>query len=163
MNGHHVAHYAIAAVLAVVAGSGYWTATHEPKAVQITHVDPSVGFAEAAPKPIRGAWPGLGQDKTIKLGEALQKLGPAKVTIFCTSERCKVLMSDLDDAFQIAGWDDEEETSVMGDGVGLMVGPPGPKADGFREALGKVVSGPITVVDMRVDTDLGLFIGKMAK
>lgn len=124
MDKHDVAHYAIATVLAAAVVGINVDLAHQPKPVAIQHVD-----AAASAKPVPGAWPSLGQDKTVQIGEALKAPGPATVTSFCANPWCAAFRTDLDDAFQIGGWDDLEESSVIvGEETGLLVGPDGPKA-----------------------------------
>lgn len=69
-------------------------------------------------------------------------LGPTKVTIFCPSPLCTVLAND---------------------DAGIMVGPPGPKADALAKALQDAGLGPVTIVPMHVGGDLGIIIGKRPK
>jgi hypothetical protein len=170
MDAHHVAHYSVAAALAAGVAFLGWHWDKDAR-TQVNIAKPGgFGFAEVAKEAVvrvRGAWPGLGQDKTIKLGEALRAAGPAKVVIFCPGDACKALMSDIDDALQIAGWTDEEETSPLAVGAGepgLMVGPAGPKADALKAALERAGLGPVRVVPAKPDgADLDLIIGKMER
>jgi hypothetical protein len=173
MNGHHLAHYVIAGVLAVAGGAALWVEHGRVSEVQarppVVVYHPAPGgssIAESAPRPNRFAWPSLGEQGTIQLGEALQKAGPAKVIIFCASEHCKDLEADIDDAFQIAGWADQEEGQVLvnGEEEGFIVGPPGAKADALKAGLGLVGLGPIAVAPMNVrGADVGLIIAKRPK
>lgn len=153
MDGHDLAHYVIAAGLAVgvAAGIGY-----KPTPVVVQHVDAAVA------KPVPGAWPSLGQDKTIQIGEALKASGPATVTTFCANPRCTAFQADLDDALQVAGWDDLEESSVIvGEETGLLVGPDGPKAQMLVRAL-RDAGLPVTVVPINpgASRDVGVIIAK---
>lgn len=172
MTGHDKAHYAMGAAallgVALIFGGNYVDDHRTKKAdkapITFVHQGGTVSFAEAGPKPNRFAWPVLGQEKTTRLGERLGNAGPTKALLFCGGENCKGLEADLDDAFQIAGWtDDEESTAVLmgGGGEGLLVGPPGPKAEALRAALTDVGLGPVEVVRMNVrDFDVGLIIAK---
>ena len=169
MTKHDKAHYAIAALLLVLICGALWgeRILEARRSVSIVHQSGGgFGFAETTvPKKLRpGEWPALGQDKTIAIGDGLQVLGPTKVTIFCPSPLCTVLEADLDDAMQIAGWSDEEESQVLAnDDAGIMVGPPGPKADALAKALQDAGLGPVTIVPMHVGGDLGIIIGKRPK
>lgn len=109
---------------------------------------------------VRGSWPALGQEKTIVLGEALK--GTAKVTIFCPDASCVDLRDDLDDAFQIAGWESTFSSTVMlgDDDVGLLVGPPGEAANALGSALAIATGSSVMVIPMKVYGDLGIIIGK---
>jgi hypothetical protein len=165
MDANDKAHYGIAALLVVgVAFLGWHWAKDVRTQVNVTKPG-GFGFAEmvrAKASKVRGTWPELGQDKTVKLGEALKAAGPAKVVIFCPGDACKALMADIDDAFQIAGWSDEEETSPLAVGeAGLMIGPDGPKADALKAALVDVGLAPVRYVPANPqNADLYLIIGK---
>lgn len=146
MNGHHLAHYVLEAALAAVVaavvvlhgGDIKRLAARKPVEV-VTPAPAFMGFNGTGPKALKGTWPGLGQDKTIALGEALQKLPVSKAVIFCAGERCRDLMADIDDAFQIADWDDIEEDQFMGaTETGFLVGPAGPLTDSVITALRNV-------------------------
>jgi hypothetical protein len=112
---------------------------------------------------VKGAWPQLDQAKTIALGDALRQAGTFKATVFCSSDRCKALASDIDDALQIAGWADDFESGAFGDSEdGLLIGPPGVAADAMLNGLVKAVGNAagIRVVEMKVHGDVGVIIGK---
>jgi hypothetical protein len=72
-----------------------------------------------APKRLARAWPSLGMDKTIEIGEAI-KAAKSKpmVTIFCASPECWDLSTDIDDAFQIADWPSDIERRPAMTGFG---------------------------------------------
>lgn len=107
------------------------------------------------------AWPGLGQVKTISMGEELKKAAPKTVTIFCSDPDCRELQADIDDALQIAGWDGEFESAFFPpDQPGILVGPPGPAAEKIAAALVAVGLGPVQIEDIAVKTDIGIMIGK---
>ena len=88
--------------------------------------------------------------------------GTARVAIFCGGDRCKGLEADIDDAFQIAGWPDDEESESIGSGEdGVMIGPAGPKAEALAAAIAAAKVGPVKIVPMSVgDHDVGLIIGR---
>jgi hypothetical protein len=158
MDKHDVAHYGIAAVVASIAGFGAWTGTHQPSPKVIQH--------EVAVPSLRGAWPAFGDSKILSIGADLKQLGPTKVTIFCGNERCKQLESDLDLAFQAAGWEDDfEQTFIGSEENGTLIGPPGARADALKKnitaAMGSSV--PVQIVQMRVSGDLGVIIGQLPK
>jgi hypothetical protein len=124
------------------------------------------------PKPHPGTWPGLGETKTIALGESLRGLvlpdasGPVKVVVFCTTKKCEDLEADLDDAFQIAGWTDDEESQVIvgPDEDGILVGPPGPAADALMAGLAAAGVGPAKIGPMNTGaSNVGVIIAKRPK
>jgi hypothetical protein len=176
---HHAVHYVLEGILGVALigvialgwhGRGELAQLEARKPVTVVQHPPamSFGFNGTQPKPLKGTWPVLGEAKTIALGEALAKSAPAadshlppvQATIFCAGERCRDLMADIDDAFQIAGWtSDEDDQVVAGDEDGIMVGPPGSAAT----ALGQAFSDaglPVKIVKMNVRGDLGVIIGR---
>lgn len=160
IDKHHIAHYAIAAVIAVgLVGA------HEEKINQsfvpttevreVTHVRAS-----------RFDWPTLGEKKTIDLGESLSKIDPKKkhhVTLLCASSTCETFRTDLDDAFQIAWWEsDFEDRPVDSEGDhGLFVGPPGPEADKIATMLHEATGVPVALVPISdIEGEVGIIIGK---
>lgn len=113
-------------------------------------------------KIVKGSWPGLGQTKTIALGEALAG-PPLKVALFCGGSECQDIRADVDDALQIAGWTGEFETAFFGgDETGLLIGPPGSSADKFAAALSIATSAPAKIVGMRLPNgaDVGVIFAR---
>jgi hypothetical protein len=113
----------------------------------------------------RYAWPSLGMDKTIALGEALQSLpSKTRVVIWCPGLDCLALQSDLDDAFQIANWDSDFDRRRVdsNDDTGLFVGPRGERADRLAAAIEKATGIHVELVDapsLQIET-INLYIGK---
>jgi hypothetical protein len=111
----------------------------------------------------RFAWAGLGQDKTIALGELLKKAKfNRKVVIWCSSVDCTDLAADLDDAFQIADVKsdiDRREVDSSSD-VGIFVGPFGEDAERLQKAIELTTGLKVKMVSAPEDADLALIIGK---
>jgi hypothetical protein len=103
-------------------------------------VTPTKPPAPAAVRVTRLAWPSLGMDKTIVLGEALKKLGTHDATIYCGNPDCRDLMHDVDDALQIAGWDSDfyQDGSPASLPPGLYVGPKG--AEGVEDVAAAIAT-----------------------
>lgn len=113
---------------------------------------------------VKGAWPGLGQEKTIAIGEALTGGEGSKVIIYCASPDCRAMSDDLDDALQIAGWPSEfERRAALGpSGAGLFIGPDGSQTRKLRDAIAKTLPGtPIEIVPIAVEGGgIGVMFGK---
>lgn len=127
----------------------------------------SISIVGASPRVIekvKGAWPGLGQEKTIAIGEALTGGEGSRVTIYCASLDCRSLSDDLDDAFQIAGWPSDFERRVaMGPTErGLFIGPDGPLTRKLRDAIAKTLPDtPVGIVPLAVEGGgIGVMFGK---
>ncbi len=121
------------------------------------------GAIPLASKASRYAWPALGMDKTIALGEALAKTPHSRVIIWCPGTDCTELQADLDDAFQIAGWttDWDRRRVDSNDEVGLFVGPPDEHAQALADAIEATTGLRVTVTDApRFDATINLYIGK---
>jgi hypothetical protein len=132
----------------------------EQTTVQVQEVTKSKKLPQAAS---RFAWPGLGQDATIALGEALKKTIPGKkVVVWCATVDCTDLAADLDDAFQIAGVDSDIDRREIdsSDDVGVFVGPPGPDASKLVQALADTTWVRARIVEAPHDAPLALIIGK---
>src|SRR4051812_3697014 len=115
---HSVANYVIGA--AAITLAGYAVVKPAPAALHEAAIHQVM-------KPSRFDWPSLGQDKTISLGETLQRMKAGKVSLYCSSPTCADLRMDIDDAMQIAGWASTfEDMPVESEGnQGIFVGPPG--------------------------------------
>lgn len=153
MTNHDKAHYAIAATLfgLLIWHVGLTASSSRLRSaeVKVTAAKIDRVVAGASRKTVKGAWPSLGQAKTIAIGEALG-LPARTVALFCSSIECSDLREDLDDALQIAGWTGVfEGQAMMGDEVGLFIGPPGPAATALAAAIVPVL-GPVTLVPMRL-------------
>jgi hypothetical protein len=146
---HNIAHYVIGGAALVLAG--YGTVAHKAPA------EP-VGIHQAG----RLDWPSLGQDDTIALGETLKAVSPGRVTLYCSAPSCHDLELDLDDAFQIAGWQSEFETRFVDSEAaqGLSVGPPGHDAENLAAALFKATGLEATIVPIDGIDGVGIIIGK---
>jgi hypothetical protein len=150
---HTVAHYVIGGAALALAGF----ASVHTKAPEL--------IPAAMHETVRASrfdWPGLGQDKTIALGDAMKDLPPGKVTIFCSRLSCHELRLDLDDAFQLAEWTTEFEDGAVESeaNTGLFVGPPGKGADVLAAAL-KVATGvEPKIVPIDGIEGVGIIIGK---
>lgn len=152
---HTKVHYAIG-VAALGLGLYGATARNVPHNVVIA----PPGQAETM-KPSHHAWQGIGQAKTIALGDALaEKVG--KVTIYCASPDCRALELDLDDAMQIAGWkasfEDRQVDSEQD--IGLFVGPPGKAAEELADTIGKTTGIKPVIVGIDGSDGTGIIIGK---
>jgi hypothetical protein len=109
----------------------------------------------------RDAWPPLGQEKTIRVGEALK--GEATASILCGSPACADLAADIDDALQIAGWRGEVVRApfiVGADEAGILVGPPDrEQAKALAAALGGV-GLPARLEPLAGSADVVVLIGR---
>lgn len=123
-------------------------------------------FAASAQAPVvnRYAWPTLGQDRTIKLGEALEGLSPPlkKVVIWCPGEDCLALQEDLDDAFQIAGVksDFDRRRVDSNNDRGLFVGPKNAMSEVLAATITRTTGIKAEVVDAPDDGTTMIIIGK---
>jgi hypothetical protein len=102
--------------------------------------DASLSVTHVVQRPGRADWAALGPDKTQALADALKGMKPVKVTIYCGQPHCNELKLDLDDSFQIVGWQsDFEERLVESEAdKGIFVGPPGDAANDMVAALAKI-------------------------
>lgn len=111
----------------------------------------------------RFTWPGLGQDKTIALGEALKRAGfKREVVIWCATVDCTDLAADLDDAFQIADIKsdlDRREVESSSD-RGIFVGPQNSDAQTLAQLITMATGLVVAIVDAPQDKPLALIIGK---
>ena len=149
---HNIAHYCIGGAALLLAG----TAVLHPKAP----AEP-VGIHQAA-VPGRMDWASLGQDKTIALSDALKGVQPGRVTLYCSASSCDGFEKDLDDAFQLAGWQSDFETRFVDseNAKGLSVGPPGLDAENLAAALSKATGIEATIVPIDGIEGVGIIIGK---
>jgi hypothetical protein len=155
MDNHTKLHYA---GIALALGLSSTALIHQPTSqVNVTHQVQRQGRAD---------WPSLGEDKTEQLADALKAIGPGKVTIYCGQPHCNELKLDLDDAFQLAGWNsDFEERLVESEAdKGIFVGPQGDAANDMIKALGKIgiEAKPVGISDENnqpID-GLGIIIGR---
>ena len=129
MDTHTKLHYA---GIALALGLSSTALVHQPT--------PQVSVTHVVQRPGRADWPALGPDKTQALADALKGMPAGKVTLYCGQPHCNELKLDLDDAFQIAGWQsDFEERMVENEAdKGMFVGPPGDAANDMKAALAKV-------------------------
>lgn len=156
---HHLNHYIIGGV-ALALGTSAFLAKNPNHDVIVQQ--PVSGHVETV-KPSRFAWPSLDQDKTIALGENLTTLGPHKVTLFCANFDCQNLRTDIDDAFQIAGWNSsfEDQHVDSESDVGLFVGPAGRDAENLAGALEKALNVKVSIVAIDLPIgQLGVIFGK---
>lgn len=180
MTGHDKVHYVVAAVLVAAIAIGAWVIhKDEGRLASLAQIAPAssvpqatFGFGEATAKQMRAgriaarsAWPALTSLQVITIGDALKNSGiaKAKVEIFCAADTCKSLEADIDDAFQLAGWDDDFEGSpaLGADEVGLLIGPPGNVADALKAALTAVMpTVSVRIVPLKADGDAGIIIGR---
>lgn len=167
---HTATHYLLAAVALSGVAVSY---DHHPKEIlvptavtqQVTNI--KVGAHD---------WPILGEEKTIRLGEAFNTVGNKiekdngvrKVTLFCSSISCMNLRNDVDNAFQIGWWDREFEDRFVDSEAenGISVGPPGKFADQLALEIGRetgvqVKTVPITKDDGSPIDGLGVIFGKI--
>lgn len=111
-------------------------------------------------------WPEMSQEKTIDLGEALNKLNPKqdkKVTLLCASTSCQNMRESIHEAFAIGWWgDDYEDRPVESEGnYGIFVGPPGPLADKVATAIHKATGVKVALVGLSdIEGEVGVIIGK---
>jgi hypothetical protein len=126
---HTKLHYA---GIALALGLSSTALIHQPS--------PQVNVTHEVQRQGRADWPALGQDKTEALADALKGLPQSNVTIYCGQPHCNELKLDLDDAFQIAGWQsDFEERMVESEAdKGIFVGPQGDAANALADALAKI-------------------------
>jgi hypothetical protein len=163
MSSRTAALLTVGALIVGLAISACWGA--ELTADQVQHVTKTnkVPLLSQPREVSRFAWPGLGQTKTIALGEALTKAHfKAKVMIWCATIDCTELAADFDDAFQIAGVQsdiDRREIDSSSD-HGVFVGPPGPDADKLVQALVATTGLRVGIVEAPHDAPLALIIGK---
>lgn len=166
MTGHDIAHYIIAAGLAMFAGG---LAVH----VRQSDTDISGHIANltaqshqgiAVPAP-RDAWPSLEPSAVVKMADALQaEPAPGMVDIWCPSISCTALAADIDDAFQILNWEDQMQSERIdsNDDPGVSVGGGAQEvvraklAGALSDALGQ----PVAIVDMPPDAPLSVIIGR---
>lgn len=180
MDRHDIAHYSAAAFLLGAFGVLAWHEAHQPPRVTIQRNGESFGFSPVTPAGGTGTiagdfgpntiitikldryWPALGEAATIKLGEAMAAIGHARAKVFCSSDLCKALGADIDDAMQIAGWDATPEPNVFGGSEdGILVGPPGNMGNALAMAISMALPGfEVRIIDMKVSGDVGIIIGK---
>lgn len=159
MNGHDWAHYGIGALAIILVGS-----VNQNVAGRIDKLTAAQHQGIAVPAP-RNAWPVVKPDAVIALGESLKlQTPPPSVEIWCPEISCQAMAADIDDAFQIAGWDSDFNAMRIdaNDDQGVSVGPPGAAATTLAAALAKAV-GPVHVVDMPPGTPLSVIIGRRPK
>lgn len=170
MDRHHITNYVIGGAALVLAGGALVYASKNTGKLtdQVDQITAAAHTGVALPVP-RNSWPALGQAKTIALADALKKLPtPKMVNIWCPDLSCRALAADIDDAFQIAGWkdDDQPERIESNDEIGIAVGPPGTEALKLSYALGEVINfdhTPTRIVDMPPGSPLSVIIGKLPK
>jgi len=151
---HTVLHYIIGG--AALALAGYANISPAPRTIHEAAI-------HQLQKPSRHDWPGLGQDKTIVLGDALRGEHPGKVVIFCSEPSCRDLALDIDDAMQIAEWKSDFEGRPVDSESdrGIFVGPPGADADKIASELRDVTGAKVNVVGIdNLDGGIGIIIGK---
>lgn len=150
---HTVAHYVIGGTALVLAASANISPSSAPVHESAVH---------NVMKPSRFDWAALGQDKVIALGEALKGTAPGKVKIFSATEESHELALDFDDAFQIAGWQDEIEGRQVEseNDYGIFVGPPGDAAEAFKAIIHKTTGIDPEIVPIDGIDGVGLIIGK---
>lgn len=150
---HNIAHYVIGGAAIILAGAAVMKPAPAPIHEAAVH---------QVQKPSRMDWASLGQDKTIALGDELKGVAPGQVTLFCSAPFCHDFQADLDDAFQLAGWDSQFETRfVDSEGErGLFVGPPGPDADNLAAAIASATGIIPSIVPIDGITGVGIIIGK---
>jgi hypothetical protein len=152
---HMKLHYA---GIALALGLSSTALIHQPS--------PQVNVTHEVQRQGRADWPALGQQKTEDLADALKAMGPGKATIYCGQPHCNELKLDLDDAFQIAGWQsDFEERMVESEAdKGIFVGPPGDAANRMVEALAKIglQANPVNITDenSKAIDGVGIIIGR---
>lgn len=153
---HTTLHYAIGA-----AAIGIGALSMAQKNHNVYIEQPVAGHVETV-KESRFAWPALGQDKTIQLGEALAHAAPGKVTIFCNTFDCRNFRTDLDDAMQIADWNTAFEDRFVDSESeeGLFVGPPGADAESLASVLHAATGVDIKIVPISDIEGVGIIIGK---
>jgi hypothetical protein len=160
MTGHDIAHYVIggAAVLLAVLG-------HNASNTRMDKLTATQHQAVQVPAP-RNAWPAIKPDDVVALGESLKSQNkPAAVEIWCPEISCQALAADIDDAFQIAGWDSDFNSMRIdsNDDQGVSVGPDDARARGLADLLGKALGQHVGVVDMPPGTPLSVIIGHRPK
>jgi hypothetical protein len=150
---HNIAHYVIGGAALLLASYGALSPAPAPVHEAAIH---------QIQKPSRSDWASLGQDKTEALGEALKGVKVQKVRIYCNRPSCHDLALDLDDAFQIAGWQSDFEDRAVDseDDRGLFVGPPGEAAEALAAALEKSTGLQATVVPIDNIDGIGIIIGR---
>jgi hypothetical protein len=138
--------------------------TTQKNAAAIARLDVAV-HTKAPPGAARASrltWPSLGQDKTIAIGEALKALGKDGSIIYCANSDCHDLMTDLDDAMQIADWNSDFERRPIDvqSEAGLFVGPKdNPLAAKVAGIIAEVTGYPVGLIEMD-GAALGIVIGK---
>lgn len=160
IDKHHIAHYAIAATLTVALFGA-----HEEKINQ--SFVPTAEIHEVTHTRV-GAhdWPELSQQKTIALGEELNKLDPKqdkKVTLMCSSPACDNFRESIHEAFAIGWWgDDYEDVFVESEhDHGIFVGPPGPEAAAVAAAITKITGYKVGIVGISdIEGSVGVIFGK---
>jgi hypothetical protein len=153
------------ALLALCASAlGLWFGI-EKNAAAITRLDAAV-HTKAPPNAARASrvtWPSLGMDRTIAIGEAVKALGPGQVIIYCANSDCHDLMTDVDDAMQIADWNSDFERRHIDAQAeqGLFVGP---KGNTLASKVAAIIAGAtgytVGLIDMDETGPLGIVIGK---
>jgi hypothetical protein len=124
---------------------------------------PWTAIAVAAEPLSRYAWPPLGMDKTIALGEALRTLPKSHVVVWCPDMDCLGLQSDLDDAFQIAEWESDFDRRRVesNDEPGLFVGPVNGAAQELASVIERTTGIHVKVVSTpETSSTINLIIGK---
>lgn len=111
----------------------------------------------------RFAWAGLGQNKTIALGELLKKTKfSRKVVIWCATVDCTDLAADFDDAFQIAGVEDDIDRRELDSSadVGIFIGPFSEDSEKLLKAIELTTGLKPKMVTAPEGGALALIIGK---
>lgn len=116
-------------------------------------------------KPSKFDWASLTPAEVSDLGDALKDGKNHKVTVFCRDATCHDLQLGLDDAFQVANWNESIETLPVDseEDRGIFVGPPGPEADFVRAQLEKITGLNAKIVPIDGIEGVGIIIGKVSR
>lgn len=161
MTHHDKIHYGLTGILALIVVA---LTTHAVNVdTKLRHIGAAMPHQTVGTPKLRIAWEGIGQEKTIALGEAVQKIqGVNKVMIFCPGLDCQSLASDIDDAMQIAGWSSDFERRAVDSesDKGIFVGPKtNPQAQDLKRAL-EAAGLPVELTNIDGIDGLGIIIGK---
>jgi hypothetical protein len=156
---HKVLYGAVATLTLGLVG----TSVHQERALVATiKMIPSAG--DVVPGRVsRHAWPALGQDATIKLGEALTSAPRVPITLYCSNLDCEQLMLDLDDAMQLAGLEAHFERRPVDaeSEPGIFVG--GAWTEVFKKTLAETTGLAVVITQIDGIDGVGIIIGRRTK
>ena len=143
MDRHDIAHYVIAAAIAIGGGSALYREAASPKLVNALHV--TRARAEL--------WSPLSDSETETLSGALGKLRIPRLHVFCVGINCQDIAADVSAAARRAGIESSVDLAFSAD-PGLSVGSPdADQAAAIASAIGPVLgkqSKPKATQDKRM-------------